>query len=218
MTWNENPPVVVILARQFNPSVITQLWLSRQGILDENGTYKPESILTTNLVQITTDEFVLVVTPDQLQFVPVVPVERQEAIIRDKVGKLVRSLPHIPYRAVGLNFNWHLTPPDGTVSEVTRELFARCQDGIYTHFRDKNSRFGAYLSKDYGHFRLKLDVKPINLETEGQKEDRVQFTFNFHYDISACENAETDVCNRLDQWNDVREEALRTIRSAGYKG
>ncbi|HEX4610531.1 MAG TPA: hypothetical protein VH092_20245 [Urbifossiella sp.] len=217
MTWEETPPVVVLIARQFNPSVLTQMWLVDNGILDKMGSYKPESIFTANLVQVITDEFVLVVTPDQLQFLLNVPPEEQQQLIKDKLGTLVKSLPHVPYRAVGLNFHWHLTPDEGQVPAYTRELFCGKGGGIHARFTDPNARFGAYMSKDFGSFRLKLDMKPINVETEGQKEDRVQFGFNFHSDLPQGKEAAEAMIERFGHWNEVRKEAMETMRVAGFE-
>jgi hypothetical protein len=62
MSWTENPPVVVVLARHFNPSILNPVWLAKHGILNENGDYKPDSVFAGPLMQAVTDEFVLVMT------------------------------------------------------------------------------------------------------------------------------------------------------------
>lgn len=217
MIWTENPPVVVLLAKQFNPSVLSQLWLANNGILDSSGSFKSGSIFTENLVQVITDEFVLAVLMEQLQFIPNVEVGRQKGLIEEKLGTLISKLPHVPYRAVGLNFNWHLTPDEGGITRVTREFFAGREDGIFAGFGDPNARFGAYLSKDFGPFRMKVDVKPISLELPGgEKEDRVQFGFNFHSDLPIGQDAAKEAVTRISQWDVVREEAVKTIKAAGY--
>lgn len=217
MKWEEAPPVVVVLARQFNPSVLTQMWLAGQGILGEDGAYKPESIFTANLVQVITDEFALVVTPDQVQFMLNVAPDEQQDLIAKKIGTLVKNLPHVPYWAVGLNFHWHLTPDKEQIPAITRELFCGKSEGIYARFNEPNAKFGAYLSKNFGSFRMKLDVKPILLEVESLKEERVHFGFNFHADLPRGAGAADAVIERLGHWNEVRDEAVETMRAAGYQ-
>src|SRR5262249_33885000 len=113
---------VVVVAQHFNPSVASQIWLVRQGLVAE-GDFESGCIFTDGLVQVCTRRFVLLVTPEQLQLVPKVPDAEQEDLIAEIVGTLVRTLPHTPFRAVGLNFNWHLVPEDGDVRAVTRRLF-----------------------------------------------------------------------------------------------
>src|SRR5262249_55230541 len=60
---------VVIVARNFNPSVTSQLWLARNGVVEE-GDFLPGCIFTDLLVQVRTRRFSLLFTPEQLQFVP----------------------------------------------------------------------------------------------------------------------------------------------------
>lgn len=217
MIWTENPPVVVLLARLFNPSVLSQMWLSRNGILDAEGTVKSNSIFAENLVQIVTDEFVLAVLPDQLQFIPNVAPDAQQMLVQAKLGAIINKLPHVPYRAVGLNFNWHMIPDDGDVPTVTRQLFAGRSDGVFERFSDPNARFGTYLSKDFGPFRMKVDIKPVNVETmDGDKEDRIQFGFNFHAALPQDQDAAKAALDRLSHWNAVRDEATLTIQAAGF--
>ena len=97
MSWIETPPVIVILARQFNPSILSPVWLAKNGILNENGDYKPDSVFVGQLTQAVTDEFVLVMVADQLQFLPLVDPEQQPALIEGKVGKIIKKLPHIKF-------------------------------------------------------------------------------------------------------------------------
>ncbi len=216
MTWTENPPVVVLLARQFNPSVLSQMWLSRNGILDYEGTVKANSIFTENLVQIVTDEFVLAVLPEQLQFIPTVEPSLQQKLIEDKLGVLIGKLPHIPYLAIGLNFNWHLVPEPGGMPAVTRDLFAVKESGFFERFHGPNARFGAYLSKDFGSFRMKVDIKPISVVLEnGGKEDRIQFGFTFHFDLPPGQESAKETMARLSEWDAVREETTLTLKAAG---
>ncbi|WP_088256547.1 hypothetical protein [Fimbriiglobus ruber] len=216
MNLIENPPVVVLLARQFNPSVLSQVWLAKNGILDADGTVRANSIFAENFVQVITDEFVLAVLPEQLQFIPNVLPERQQKLIEDKLGTLVGKLPHVPYRSVGLNFNWHLAVNDEEVPSVTRNLFAGKQDGIFERFSDPNARFGTYLSKDFGPFRMKVDIKPVSIELPGgEKVDRIQFGFNFHSDFLQDQEAAKEAARRFSEWDIVRNEAVQTLTAAG---
>src|SRR5258707_15829179 len=107
---------VVVAARQFNPSILTQLWLVRNGIVGEDE-FLPGSVVTDGLCQFQTERFILIAIPNLLQVSlrPLVAVPDEGALMADNVGGMVRSLPHTPYSAVGLNFVWHETPRNQTV-------------------------------------------------------------------------------------------------------
>src|SRR5258707_9842242 len=94
---------VVVTANQFNPTIVTQLWLVQNGILtaDEGpGIYVP------GFVQVKAREFELLVLLDRLQFVPTSEPGKRAELVAEKVGTIVRTLPHTPYVAAGLNFVW----------------------------------------------------------------------------------------------------------------
>jgi hypothetical protein len=152
-----------------------------------------------------------------MQFILLAPPERQLPLILEKVGKLIEKLPEVPYRAVVLNFNWHNTPEVNHMTEQMRQLFAGRTDGIFSRFTEPNARFGAYLSKDFGKFRMKLDVKPIQVEVDGRREDRIQFGFNFHHDLPTETVAHASLIELIGQWKSVRTEAVETIKAAGFR-
>ena len=60
---------MVVLANCFNPSVVSHLWLVRNGLLGADELPQDSgSIFTDALVQVVTARYTLIVTPDQLQF------------------------------------------------------------------------------------------------------------------------------------------------------
>jgi hypothetical protein len=157
----------------------------------------------------------MLVVPEQLQFVPVGPPERHQALVAEKLGTIVRTLPHTPYRALGLNFSWHLVPETGDVRALTRGLFFRDDRPLYQHFRDGNANYGAYLSKDFAGFRLRLDIRPILVPTERGQENRLQFAFNFQRDVADGGAGQIEECLR--HWDEVRREAESIIDSVGER-
>jgi hypothetical protein len=121
------------------------------------------------------------------------------------LGAIVRTLPHTPYRALGLNFSWHLTPNDGDIAGLTRRLFFDPNRALYRQFDVENAHFGGYLSKDVAGFRLRLDIKPILVPTAAEPENRLQFGFNFHRDLG--EAAAGQIEEGLQRWNETSGEA-----------
>jgi hypothetical protein len=202
MPWHPAGSVAVIVANQFNPSILKQGWLMKVGVLGPDDLLEKGSLFSDQVVQVRSQYFHMLVLPGQMQFVPAVVPEQEQDLLVDKVGTIVRELPHTPYTAIGLNFNWHLSPADGDMGRLTRDLFATPDRPLYERFGGDNARFGAYLSKDFGSFRLKLDVKPVHF-TEGEKSHhRLQFSFNFHSDVDGAEQ----IVERLGHWNEVRQE------------
>lgn len=204
----------VIVAQQFNPSVMSQLWLVRNGLLNDDD-FLPGCVFTDMLVQVRSREFQLVVVPPQCQFSPSVEVEREQEVIVAKVGSIVRTLPHTPYRGIGLNFVWHLVPDDGDVRSTSRALFFREDGPFHQDFTDENSRFGAYMSKDALGVRMKIDAKPI-IVNQHQKDERelIQFACNFHTDIAPDDDGVAKIEQVLGRWNEAREESSRIVHAA----
>jgi len=205
----------VIVAQQFNPSVITQLWLVRNGLLDEDD-FRPSCVFTDMVVKVNSREFDLMVVPQQCQFSPRVDRHREQELVADKVGTIARSLPHTPYRAVGLNFTWHLIPEGSDVPTISRGLFFIEDGPLHREFADQNAHFGAYMSKGALGGRLKLDVKPITVNREGENEEveRIQFAFNFHRDVADEEDPVDCIEYMLHQWNEARDESSRIVHVA----
>lgn len=210
MPWHHAGSVAVIVANQFNPSIMKQGWLMKVGVLGEDDLMDEGSIFSDKIVQIRSHFFHMLVLPEQMQFVPAVVPEQEQDLLIDKVGTIVRELPHTPYSALGLNFNWHLSPSDGDIGRLTRELFTTPDRPLYRRFGGGDARFGAYLSKDFGNFRLKLDVKPVHGTIDGKTDYRLLFAFNFHSDIR--DGAE-QIVERLGHWNEVRQEAKEILEA-----
>jgi hypothetical protein len=212
MPWTPAGAAAVVVAQQFNPSIFKQSWLVNNRILTSED-FLDGSFHSDFVVQVRSRQFHMLVLQDQLQFVPAieVPVIEQQALLVEKLGAIVQLLPHTPYRALGLNFSWHLTPAGGDIGVYSRRLFSRDDQPLYQHFREVNAHFGAYLSKDFACFRLRLDIKPIVVAVEGGQENRLQFGFNFHRDIG--DGGAPQIIDGLHYWDEVRQETERIIDS-----
>jgi hypothetical protein len=210
MPWTLAGSAAVVVAQQFNPSIVTQLWLVNNRVLAADD-FQDGSLYSDYVVQVRSRLFNMLVVPEQLQFVPVGPPEGHQHLIVEKLGTIVRTLPHTPYRALGLNFSWLLTPASGDVGATTRGLFFHADRPLYQHFREDNAQYGGYLSKDFAGFRLRLDIKSILFPGEGGQENRIQFVFNFHRDAGDGGAGLIEECLR--QWDEVRYEAERIIDS-----
>ncbi len=200
----------VIAARQFNPSVIGQLWLVRNGILKEDD-FCTGCLYADTVVQVKSREFDLMVIPQQCQFAPKVDRAHEQGLLVDKVGTIARLLPHTPYRAIGLNFIWHLSLEAADIHSISRDLFFKEDGPLHHEFDIENARYGAYMSKDMWGGRLKLDVKPITVDSDEKQTEKIQFAFNFNRDVVDEEDPVACIEQVLQQWNNVRDESSRTV-------
>jgi len=198
-----------IVAQQFNPSIITQLWLVRNEILSEDD-FREGCITSPMVSQINSREFSLLTLPALLQFVPNNVEGENGDLVRTKLGSIVSKLPHTPYNAIGLNFLWHLDPEGTGMNELTKSIFYR-DIALFREFNTEDARYGGYLSKDAFGCRLKLDIKPVIVSVPTKKE-YLQFAFNFNLDLSG-NNPVEEISLLLTRWNEARALSLQIVRS-----
>ena len=208
---------VVVVAQNFNPSVTSQLWLVRNGVVSE-GDFLPGCIFTDLLVQVRTRRFSLLFTPEQFQLVPAPGEEDSPALLEETIGRIVETLPHTPYRALGLNFTWHVIPEDGDVAELSRRLFFTAGRPLFRDFDVPDASFGTYLSRDLLGFRLKLDVKPVTVPASTAAANRLQLLYNFHADLPEGEEAVARLRHHLRRWGEAAEAARTSVGTLGEGG
>lgn len=202
---------VVVAARQFNPTIFTQLWLVDHGIAAREDFVGGDSfILTPPFVQFRTPAYLLLVMPEQLQFVPLPITEKAAEMVLEKVGAIVRLLPQTPYVAVGLNFHWFLVPGASDYDAFCRALFFRTNP-LFASFDTGDARFGGYLSRDVLGTRLKLDIKPVKIGGPMMPTPEIlQLVFNYNVDLKGANTVE-QIEETLSRWNEARNYASQII-------
>lgn len=201
---------VVIAARQFNPSIVRDRWLVNNQLLDPDD-LQEGCAFTDAFSNVLSREFNLLVVPGQLQFVPKVEADREQELVSAKVGTIVRNLPHTPYTGIGMNFTWHIRPKEHSTQDLTRKLFFVEDNALCREYNVVDAKFGAYFSRDVLGRRLKLDVKPITLETNRGEIEVLQCAFNFHRGLDAEDDAVTVIIDSLGRWNEARAESEREV-------
>ena len=201
---------VVVIAKRFNPSIVRDSWMIEHGIIKSAEEIQPGYLFSEMMVQFSAPWFHLLIAPEQCQFTPAVDRDEEQSLIVDKVGRIVRTLPHTPYTAIGLNFRYHISPERAEVEALSKRLFFVDDSPLHREFDCDDARFGGYLSRNALGFRLKLDVKPIMLLMDEQEAYRLQLGFNFHLDLGgAPEERVTAIEESLQRWDEVRDEGLR---------
>ena len=205
----------VIAARQFNPSITNQLWLVDNGII-ERDEFAPGCVFTDLMIHVSTHKFALLLTPEQIQFVPNVPPSEQKSLIVGRLGLLVKTLPHTPYIAIGLNFTWHCRPSQSTVAEKSRELFFCNSSPFFAKFDYPTARFGSYCSKEFLQGRMKLDIKPLIIKSPEEDFEILQFLFNYHVDLKPSQLLPEEITSILESWESVADESKQIIDSIDW--
>jgi len=205
---------VVIAAKQFNPSILSQLWLVKHQIIAENE-FEPNLVITDVMVQVATKQFQLIAVPEQFQFAPAADEANAASLIQDKIGKIVSNLSHTPYTGIGMNFLWHLIPEEEVIPALTRKIFFRENIDPFKSFDTADAHFGGYMSKNIFGGRLKLDIRPVKSLEKSIENGKsfLMFAFNFHRDIKGDENPVASINEFLTHWNDAQSEAERIIKS-----
>jgi hypothetical protein len=210
MKMEMNPGNVVIVARQFNPSIISQYWLIKNDIFAEEE-IQPGSIFSPVVAHVHSKDCQLLVLPEQLQFMYQFDQSIQNLLI-SKLGKIVQALPHTPFVAVGLNFLWQVYDENDASNEALgRKLFFHTDSPLYAFFDSADARFGAYLSRDILGCRLKLNIKPITISSNQEKSCRLNFAFNFHLQLTDDDKVES-ILKIFQKWDEAREIAVSLMR------
>lgn len=139
---------VVLVAHHFNPTITDQLWLTEHAIVMRDEASGPY-VFTDMLVQVQTRNFHLLIVPDRCQMTPSPENENTQQLILARLGQLIKLLPHTPYRAVGLNFNWHFSGDNNNIEPLARARFFVPGSPLHELFNVDGSRFGGYMSKGF---------------------------------------------------------------------
>lgn len=208
---------LVLLAKRpssFNPSEFNQYWLDVNKVISAKSLHK-QSSFAPNFVQAITESVNLVVTKDQIQIAPSSPETFRDIITKNSVA-LIRNMEDVPFKGMGLNFNWYLWDDEVDYGNLAKKYFYNTDNPASKYFSEEDCMFGNYMSKDLTQgVRMKLDIKPIILnDLKENKELRlIQLAFNFHSDLMF-ENQKDQICDIIsnyDTWFNLSEEIVNTF-------
>jgi hypothetical protein len=209
---------VVVLAQQMNPSIFTQLWVAKTLGVPEDAFKTSGAAYTPHVSSIPTNDFHLMVLPDRLQFTPTVDISDQGQLVLDKVKTIVTSLPHTPFNAVGMNFDWQLLTDAKENCTASRKLFFNPDHWMFKEFSAPDACFGAYFSKDFLGMRFTLDVKPVKTsDTPDFSGDKKEFFMNFSFNCNlflSGEDRPQQIVSVVEKWDKAKTEAERLAKLA----
>jgi len=202
---------VVLVANEINLSIFKPIWLGQTNILRPDE-LAGDCVISPGALQIPTTQFNLLVLPNQLQLafaemgdeVVIEPLNRV-------LGGILRNLPHTPFVALGINFDFFVGPNDlGRFADWSKDLFASRSALAVCENPADNLRFGAYFSLDSEGMRLKINVRPIKGAVAAPKvveqlqtaAEWMHFNFNYHLDLNSAAPAQ-NALETLVKWSSV---------------
>lgn len=190
---------IVVLASNYNPSIVSKDWLVRKGIITGNIT---GFVHVPPMSNVETDEISLVVDEHRLQVTLRTPGESAVALLGGIVESFVTSLPETPYTAVGMNYAFAVPQHLCAIGD----LFRPDAETVRRVFAD-DYELGVIVSFLFNPYRVRVNVPPARESPSGEKE-MVVLDFNFH-----CAAMGSDaVVNRLSNLSDTLDKAKSVVQ------
>lgn len=203
---------IILTARSFNPSIFTETWLARNEIIAPDS-LEGVRIFSSQVVQFQTKEVQVLVVPTRVQILFSIKEITGEFEVPRKIAvRIVELLPQTPYQSLGLNFDFFVSSSDEKdFSADNRKLLGTGKCQLLQEFSATDARFGRYFSKGYNNARLRLDIKPIKVDST--KKEMLKFSFNFNHDIAEIDFSErvTKVVELIETWGALRDYSARLV-------
>ena len=211
----------VIVAHDVNMSIFKPPWLVRQKILTDEE-LEGDLVVTPVLIRIPTPAFELLILPDRIQMRPGKDSDHAQSDLLRVLGGVVGTLPHTPFTAIGLNFEYRISV-NGNVDFGAWNTAHFAAAFALKSMGDEagDGRFGAYFSFEVLEMRLKADLKPVRmLQREGpdhsasaSTEEKMQGHFNFHRDLGQ-RPVVSEILEALGRWDAVASIASQLATEA----
>ncbi|HHJ17600.1 MAG TPA: hypothetical protein ENJ80_12965 [Gammaproteobacteria bacterium] len=172
---------VVLIANTFNLPIFHQVWLIDNDIITKDEFAAGESFFTPVAVNVRAPSYNFLIVPERAQVAFNSDFENSLPVIQRVIGGIASKLPHTPYTAMGLNFEYRIGHKDPKYLAATyRDVFLCKNNPLVTEFSSEDTMTGLYVSKDMFGARLKLDIKPIIADGNNM----LQLVFNTHLELS----------------------------------
>jgi hypothetical protein len=177
---------VVILANNFNPSIVRERWIVAHQVFTP-AELEGENVYTPAFVQVNGPMSLLAAT-DRVQFVADPPQDGSDMVRRAKL--VVHALPETPYKAVGFNFHWHFRP-EMDIATFTHDRFKP----PVGHSFGAGTGFGLQAIREINGARESTTI----VQGTGDADGVIEVKMNYHYAIGE-EDSAKDVVSALDAW------------------
>ena len=174
---------VVLVVNPNDPSILNPDFLRYNGIVDESRQVQGDIIVTPAFSQVTFEGGLTVkAVPDRVIFEQTGEALTLEDIVCPKMAKqYVEKVPHVPYRAVGINPKGIRSLHDKSPEKV---LWALSDKGSWTSFKDMMPEIQLKAIYRYNDRAIILDIIEAKKRgKDGSESPKLLFQANVHCDV-----------------------------------
>jgi hypothetical protein len=172
---------IVVTADQVNPAIFGEHWLITKGIVGD-GTLVGNKVFTPMFAQARTATFEILVVPERIH-VGAIQAGGETDDLESAIGKIIRALPETPYKAMGINFQWHLQMDAERVPEFSRQNFLREKSLLLGPAGAGDGIVGARVIRSAFGGILNLKIDPTFHGDITGKPTGFLIDCNYHFDV-----------------------------------
>lgn len=197
MNFNLDNFSIVVLAQAHNPSILNPDFLKNNGIIDPS--FTPNNVICTPPIsQVSYIEGISVLAElEKLQFIDI----KQERIpfdspISEIAIKYIKTLPHVKYTAVGLNFKapYHCKDKEFALSFLPNKFL---KDGIWNSYGDHLPMVGLKFIYQLKNIRCTINMDTGSISRPNEPSQHViGITANYHLDSTGMD----EIISFIDNW------------------
>lgn len=158
---------IVILASNYNPSIVSKEWLYQKGIFTET---VRNFVHTPVFALIESEDFGLVIDEERLQITVRKVTQDNLNALTSIAEKFVDILPETPYKGIGLNYRY-TSPREG----YDLHTILSPNDAKLSELLSPTYELGATVVFEFERFIVTFTVSPSLV-----KEQQIRMRFNFH--------------------------------------
>jgi len=162
---------IVVLAQNYNPSIVSKEWLQRKGVLTgpvSNFVHAPPVSMVEGV------ELGLLLDENRLQLVLKQPRTENLDRLTGCANRFVEALPETPYTAVGLNFRFSVRASSLNQSAILTPKKAKLRQLFGSGYQ-----VGSRITFAHDRFRVTAQIP-----AEGGTEEVKYISFNFHAGVT----------------------------------
>ena len=190
---------VVIVANSNNPTILNQDFLYNNGIVPKAWTLEKNipPVITPAVSQITfKNGFKVIAELNRILFEQfTIPLKEEDIICADIAKRYLRTIPHVPYTAIGINLHGYRIHQE-RVSETVSGLLIK--KGGWMNFGEATPSFQVKAVYQYDDKTIILDIaENLIKEKDATEVSAMVFNANIHRDISDETNQQMRVSKLL---------------------
>ena len=185
---------VVLVATSNNPSIINPDFLSGNGIVGKDSVPQEDPITTPVFAQVVyKDGLIVRADPERVMFVQSASEMSLNSVsCPTMAAHYARAVPHVPYRAVGINPKLHVCQADRKSASVSNVLV---DQGSWLSFKDSEPEVQLKLIYAFGSRTINMDViAATRRDPDGHPSPGILFQSNVHRDLE-----QTNSQNRIEE-------------------